>query len=70
LAEIRIALNGYVYKRKLRKSSSDSADVLPVQLPANRAAQYFTWEVEARGIEPLSSSLSAQTSTCLAGENF
>ena len=27
-------------------------------------------EVEARGVEPLSSSLSAQTSTCLSGDQF
>jgi hypothetical protein len=27
-------------------------------------------KVEARGIEPLSSSLSTQTSTCLSGDKF
>jgi len=27
-------------------------------------------KVEARGVEPLSSSLSTQTSTCLSGDKF
>ena len=30
----------------------------------------FSYELEARGVEPLSSSLSTQTSTCLSDDKF
>jgi len=33
-------------------------------------ASELGWEMEARGVEPLSSSLSAQTSTRLSGDKF
>jgi hypothetical protein len=41
--------------------------VLPVSLPVCPIWQPVSWGLEARGVEPLSSSLSTQTSTCLAG---
>jgi hypothetical protein len=39
-------------------------------LNALQQRDYALLMVEARGVEPLSSSLSAQTSTCLSGEKF
>ena len=45
-------------------------DVLSGSLSGIDSRGLFTYELEARGVEPLSSSLSTQTSTRLSGEKF
>jgi hypothetical protein len=58
---------------KAASKNATSATMLPLSLPEiaflTRKALKIN-NVEARGFEPLSSSLSAQTSTCLSGEIF
>jgi hypothetical protein len=51
----------------------DLPTMLPALLPESNllARKYLkSNKLEARGIEPLSSSFSTQTSTCLAGDDF
>jgi hypothetical protein len=53
----------------LKNDETPDSDINPL-IGEDNAALWPITELEARGVEPLSSSLSAQTSTRLSGDKF